>query len=66
MRVFDETGDEQQAQGWCPFILDTNGNGQQDAYVEPGEPIDPDMDKRIAGGSYGIIPNPLDLGSARL
>jgi len=60
MRLFDETGDEQQAQGWCPFILDTNANGQQDAYVEPNEPIDPTKDKRIDGGSYGIIPSPVD------
>jgi len=60
MRVFDETGDAERAQGWCPYILDTNGNGRQDAYVGPDEPIDPTKDKRIAGGSYGIIPNPID------
>ena len=60
MRRFDETGDEQRSQGWCPFILDTNGNGRQDAYVEPDQPIDPARDKRITGGSYGIIPHPAD------
>ena len=60
MKLFDETGDAERAQGWCPYILDTNGNGRQDAYVEPGQPIDPTKDKRIAGGSYGIIPNPAD------
>ncbi len=60
MRLFDETGDAQRSQGWCPYILDTNGNGRQDAYVEPDDPIDPSRDKRIAGGSYGIIPNPVD------
>ena len=60
MKRFDETGDEQQSQGWCAFVLDTNGNGRRDAYVEPDQPIDPTKDKRIAGGSYGIIPHPVD------
>src|SRR5262245_15607764 len=35
-RVFEETGDEVKAQGWSPFVLDTNGNGKRDDYVEPG------------------------------
>ncbi len=26
--VFDETGDEQQAVGWCPLVVDTNGDGE--------------------------------------
>ena len=55
---FDETGDEQAAQGWTPLILDTNGNGQRDAYVEPGEPVDPSKDKRIANGLYAVAPAP--------
>ena len=37
-KVFDETGDEALAQGWTVQVLDTNGNGRRDAYVEPGEP----------------------------
>jgi hypothetical protein len=53
-RLYDETGDEQAAQGWTAMILDTNGNGQRDAYVEPDEPIDPTMDKRIVAGFYGV------------
>jgi hypothetical protein len=59
-KLYDETRDEQKTQGWTPFVLDTNGNGRRDAYVEPNEPIDPTKDKRIEGGSYGIIPNPVD------
>src|SRR5262249_42958397 len=31
-RILDETGDQQKAQGWAPLILDTNGNGKQDAW----------------------------------
>jgi len=61
-RVFDETGDAAQAQGWSPFILDTNGNGKRDDYVEPNQPIDPAKDKRIVPGSgpYAVMPNPVD------
>ena len=29
-KMFEETGDEVQSQGWTPFILDTNGNGKRD------------------------------------
>ena len=59
-KLFDETGDAARAQGWTPFILDTNGNGRRDEYVEPDDPIDPGKDKQIRGGSYGIISNPVD------
>ena len=59
-RVFEETGDEQKAQGWTPFILDTNGNGRRDDYVGPNDPIDPKKDKRIVAGFYGLAPSPVD------
>ncbi|MBI4476229.1 MAG: carboxypeptidase regulatory-like domain-containing protein [Acidobacteria bacterium] len=59
-KLFDQTGDAVQAQGWTPFVIDTNGNGKRDEYVEPNQPIDPTKDKRIQGGSYGVIPNPVD------
>jgi hypothetical protein len=57
-RMFDETGDEQASQGWTPLILDTNGNGQRDAFVEPDEPVDPALDKRIVAGFYAVAPAP--------
>ena len=59
-KMFDETGDEQRSQGWTAFILDTNGNGKRDDYVEPTEPIDPAKDKRIVTGYYGIGVSPVD------
>ena len=59
-RVFDETGDEKLAQGWTAQVLDTNGNGQRDDYVEPGDPPDPAKDTRIARGFYGVAPSPAD------
>ena len=49
--MFDETGDAAKAQGWSPFIVDTNGNGKRDAYVEPNEPVDPAKDKRVGGAA---------------
>ena len=57
-RIYDRTHDEAQAQGWSPFVLDTNGNGKRDAYVGIMEAIDPAKDKRIQGGFYGVAPAP--------
>jgi hypothetical protein len=61
-KVFDETGDAAKAQGWSPFILDTNGNGKRDEFVEPNQPADPAKDKRIVPGSgpYAVMPSPVD------
>ena len=64
-KIYEQTGDEQKSQGWTPIVLDTNGNGKRDAYVEPNQPVDPTKDKRIAGALYGIGVNPQrrhDLG----
>jgi hypothetical protein len=59
-KMFEETGDEVKSQGWTPFILDTNGNGKRDEWVEPKEPVDPAKDKRIVAGLYGIAVSPVD------
>jgi len=59
-KLFDETGDAAKSQGWTALVLDTNGNGQRDAYVEPDQPVDPTKDKRIAAAFYGIAPSPAD------
>jgi hypothetical protein len=60
-KLFDETGDEQRAQGWSPIVLDTNGNGKRDeGYVGPNDPVDPTKDKRIVAGLYAIAYNPVD------
>ena len=50
-KMFDATGDAAQSQGWSPFILDTNGNGKRDEYVEPKPASRPTKDKRFAPGS---------------
>ena len=59
-KICDETGDVAKAQGWTPMILDTNGNGKRDDYVEPNQPVDPNKDKRIVAGFYAVMPNPAD------
>jgi hypothetical protein len=59
--VWDETGDASKAQGWAPFVLDTNGNGKVDEWTEPGQPAQADKDMRIAGsGPYAVMPHPTD------
>ena len=57
-KMFDETRDEVKSQGWTALILDTNGNGRRDAYVEPDQPVDPTKDKRLGGAFYGVSPAP--------
>ena len=60
-RLYDETGDERAAQGWCPKVLDTNADGEiTRPWNEPGEAIDPTRDTRVGGGFYGVIANPID------
>jgi hypothetical protein len=70
-RLFEQTGDAAKAQGWSPFVIDTNANGTRDAYVEPDQPVDPSKDKRVGGrgggagtgfgqGFYGVAVNPVD------
>jgi hypothetical protein len=60
MKKWDETKDEQASQSWTPFVVDSNGNGRRDAYVEPDAPLDPAKDKRLGVGYYGVAPSPLD------
>ncbi|MBL8698035.1 MAG: carboxypeptidase regulatory-like domain-containing protein [Alphaproteobacteria bacterium] len=59
-RLLDETGDIAKAQGWTAMVLDTNGNGRRDDYVEPNQPLDPTKDKRIQAGFYAVMPSPAD------
>ena len=59
-KMFEETGDEVKSQGWTALVLDTNGNGKRDEYVEPNQPVDPTKDKRVTAGFYGVAVNPAD------
>jgi hypothetical protein len=59
-KKFNQTGDAAASQGWAPIVLDTNGNGKLDAWIEPGQPADPNSDQRLAVSIYAVMPNPAD------
>ena len=60
VRAFEETGDEKTSQGWTPLVIDTNGNGKRDAYVEGNTALDPAKDKRLMAAFYAVQPSPVD------
>jgi hypothetical protein len=55
-----ETHDAAVSQGWSPLVIDTNGNGRRDAFVDPTAPLDPAKDRRIMASVYGVMPSPID------
>ena len=57
-KLYEQTHDEAKSQGWTALIMDTNGNGKRDAYVEPNDPVDPTKDKRFGGAFYSVAPAP--------
>jgi hypothetical protein len=59
-KTFDETGDAAKSQGWTALILDTNGNGKRDDYVQPNQPVDPAKDKQANASFYAVMPSPVD------
>ena len=59
-KMYEQTGDEVKSQGWTPLIIDTNGNGKRDEYVEANQPLDPKKDKRVMAAFYGVQPSPVD------
>lgn len=38
-RMWDQTHDEQKSQGWTALVLDTNGNGKRDAYLDSEQKV---------------------------
>ena len=60
-REYDRTGDEQAAQGWCPQIIDTNGDGKiTRPWNEFNGAIDPRRDSEVRYNLYSVIPSPID------
>lgn len=60
LRANDEPNASRDSQGWCPVVLDHNGDGELGEYTSPFEPLNPTKDAQQYGFAYGIIPNPLD------
>jgi hypothetical protein len=75
-KIYDETGDEQKAGGWCGQVLDTNGDGRiTKPWNQPRAgsggisvyedvvapgPIDPKLDTLVNYSLYSVIPSPVD------
>ena len=60
-RLWDETHNAEKSQGWCPAIMDVNGDGKIGAYTKAPEPVDPTLDRAVPGsGAYGIAYNAQD------
>jgi hypothetical protein len=53
-KAYDQTHNDEAAQGWCPAVLDTNGDGKITEWTEPDQPVDPTKDHRIEFGCYAI------------
>ena len=61
VNAWDKTHDAEASQGWCPAVLDTNGDGKiTQGWTEPDQPIDPAKDHRIDFGCYSVAVNPKD------
>lgn len=59
-RKYEQTKDEQAAQDWTPFILDTNGDGKRGEYVAHDQPLDPKKDKQVMLNHYSVAVSPAD------
>jgi hypothetical protein len=60
VREYDRTGDEQAAQGWCPQVVDTNGDGKiTKPWNQPGQ-TDARRDTEVRYNLYSVIPSPVD------
>tara|TARA_Y100000385_G_scaffold118161_1_gene123007 strand:+ start:4724 stop:6949 length:2226 start_codon:yes stop_codon:yes gene_type:complete len=78
-RIWDQTQDEQLSQGWCPMVVDSNGDGRiSKPWNQPVGPlrsqneggggfltdVDFELDTRMSPGSYGIIADTREEGVA--
>jgi hypothetical protein len=58
-RTWDQTQDEQLSQGWCPMVVDTNGDG---VISKPwNQPVGPLRDQNEGGGGGRLIDVDLTL-----
>ncbi|HEV8319416.1 MAG TPA: carboxypeptidase-like regulatory domain-containing protein [Vicinamibacterales bacterium] len=63
LNAYGKTKNPEASQGWCPAVVDTNGDGRITEWTEPNAPADPTKDRRIQFGCYSVGINPVD-GSA--
>ena len=61
VQTWNSTHDAEESQGWCPAVIDTNGDGKiTEGWTEPSTPVDPTKDHRIMFGCYAIGVNQTD------
>lgn len=61
IKTWAKTHDPEKSQGWCPAIIDYNGDGKIGAFTTPDQPADPKLDRQPSGtGGYAINVNPVD------
>ena len=59
--TWDKTHDPEKSTGWCPAVIDTNGDGKiTPGWTEPDQPVDPTKDHRVTFGCYSIAVNEKD------
>lgn len=60
--TYDRTKDEQLSQGWCPQVIDTNGDGviTKPWNAADAETPDPALDTEVRHSLYAVIPDPRD------
>jgi hypothetical protein len=64
VNVWDKTKDPASAVGWCPFVLDTNGDGKitpdRNQWNTKLDALDPSKDTLIVVGNHGLTISPKD------
>lgn len=61
VKKWEQTHDAENSQGWCPAVIDYNGDGKIGPFTKGDEPPDPSLDREIKKpGAYGIAYNPVD------
>ena len=59
--AWDRTHNAEASQGWCPGVVDTNGDGKlTEGWTEANQPVDPAKDHRVEFGCYSVAVNPKD------
>jgi hypothetical protein len=61
VRQWEQTHDAEKSQGWCPAVIDTDGDGKIGPFTKSTEPPKPGMDREVPEpGAYGVAYNPVD------
>jgi streptogramin lyase len=59
-QVWNKTHDTIKSQGWCPAVIDYNGDGKTGQFTVEGDALDPKYDRLPIVDGYGMGINPVD------